>query len=75
MSAQHRAFSYPGMISDANLPSHDYVLFDSDTAGNASLSGNDHVRSNLAVVANVDEVVDFRTALNSCFVEGSTINC
>jgi hypothetical protein len=62
------------MIAYAHLAGHNHIVFDGHAAGKAGLRGDDYILSDLAVVADVDEVVDFRSAADSCFVQGSAVN-
>src|ERR1039457_4744971 len=65
LAADHGSGFDAGVIADADLASHDDVVFDGDAAREAGLGGDDYVLSDLAVVANVDEVVDLRALADS----------
>src|ERR1700693_5377513 len=62
------------MFADADLAAENDILFDGDTAGEAGLRGDHHVFSDLAVVADVYEVVDFRASANAGCIQGSAVD-
>src|ERR1700691_4390805 len=51
LASQQRAGFYAGMIADAYLSSHDYVVFDSDAAGESGLRGDVYIFADVDVVA------------------------
>src|ERR1700733_10864527 len=63
------------MFADANLPAEHNVFFYRDTSGEPSLRGDDDVFSDLAVVPNVHQIVDFRASSDASCVQGSAIDC
>jgi len=53
LASNHGAGFYAGVIANADLSSHDDIVFDGDAAGEAGLGGDDYVFADLAVVAYV----------------------
>jgi hypothetical protein len=56
--AQHCAGFNARFVAYADLPTDDRMVFDDDSAGEPSLSGNDHSSSDAAIVRDVDQVVE-----------------
>src|SRR5207245_5682989 len=63
-----------GALPDAHLGSENDVFFDYDTARKTGLRGNHHVFSDLAVVADVDQVVDLGAAPDAGDFQGSAVD-
>jgi hypothetical protein len=74
LASNHRSGFYAGVIADADLPSHDNIVFDGDAAGEAGLSGDYNVLPDLTVVADVDQVIDFCAATDAGFVERAAVD-
>lgn len=74
MSSDHSAGFDAGVVANADLSSHDDVVFDRDAAGEAGLGGDDYIFSELAVVADVNEIIDFCALADASFVEGSAVD-
>src|SRR5208282_1523993 len=74
LASDHRAGFYASVIADADLSAHDYVVFDGDAAREAGLRGDNDVLADLAVVADMHEVIDLCAAADASFVERAAIN-
>ena len=62
------------MFADANLSAKHDIFFYRNTAGKACLGGDYHIFSDLAVVANVNQIIDFRASPDAGCVEGSAVD-
>ena len=62
------------MIAKTNLAADDAVIFDRDTAANPGLRGNHYALSDVAVVSDMDHVVELRSFTNSRTTERATID-
>src|ERR1700688_1062764 len=62
------------MLSDADLPAEHNVVLDDDAAGKTSLRGDHYIFSEEAVVADMHQVVDLRSAPNAGFVERAAVD-
>jgi hypothetical protein len=62
------------VLANADLSAQDHVVLHHDAAGKAGLGCYYDVFANLAVVADVDQIVDFRAAANARDFERATIN-
>lgn len=74
MASDHGSRLDAGVVADADLSSHDDVVFDGDATGETGLGGDDYVFSELAIVADVDEVVDFCALANASFIESAAVD-
>lgn len=62
------------MIANADLPTHDHVVFDGNAAGKAGLRGDHDVFADLDVVANVHQVVNLRAAADARLIQRTAID-
>src|SRR5579859_2750770 len=62
------------MFADADLSADDNVIFYGYAAGKSSLSGDNHVLAELAVVADMNQVVDLRAATNARRLQRAAID-
>ena len=74
MPAQHDAFFDAGVFADAHLATEHDVFLDHDAAGEAGLRSNHYIFPNLAVVPDVNQVVDLGAAPDASDFERSTID-
>ncbi len=74
LTAQNYAGTYMHMLADADLAGDDRAIADGTGAGDAGEGDENDVFSDVAVVADMNEVVDFCAAADACFGEGSTVN-
>ena len=74
MASNHRAGFDAGVIAYTDLSSHDDIIFDGDTAGEAGLGGDNYVFSDLTVVANVDQIVDLCALADSGFIQRAAVD-
>ena len=74
MASDHDAFSYVSVLADADLAPEDDVVLDSDAARESRLRGDDDVLADLAVVADVDEVVYLRPATDARGFERAAVD-
>src|SRR5262245_22190202 len=57
--SNHGARLHSRVIAKPNLPANHRVVFDGDAAADSSLSGDYNTRTDIAVVADMDHVVEF----------------
>src|SRR4051812_49006127 len=62
------------MLANAHLSSDHRVVFDHNAAGKSCLRRDNHVLTNLAVVADVDEIIDLCAATNARGLECAAVN-
>ncbi len=74
MSAQHHSFFDAGVLSEANLAAEHNIFLDDDAAGKTGLRGDHDILSDLAVVADVDQVVDLGAASDARDFKGAAVN-
>ena len=74
MSAQHYTFFDARVFADPHLASQDDILLDHDTAGEPGLSSHHYVISDLAVVSDVHQIVDFSAPPDAGDFERSPID-
>jgi len=74
LGAQDRACLDANMIGNAHLTRHYHAIFQHRAAGKAGLRGDHNVLADLAVVANVHQVVDFCASGYAGCVQCTAIN-
>ena len=74
LSSKHYAFSDAGVLRDAHLPCQNDILLDDNAAGKPTLCGDHNVFPDLAVVADVHQIVDFHAPADASYIEGSAID-
>src|SRR5262245_61816297 len=62
------------MIGNANLSANDDMMAERARSGNSRLRGDNRVCSDLYVVADMDQVVEFHPFGDPCVVERAAIN-
>src|SRR6266446_1656677 len=62
------------MIAKAHLSANDAVVLDNHAAADAGLSGNNHMFADVAVMADVNQIVQLRTAPNARATQGASIH-
>ena len=62
------------MVANTDLPSHNHIVFHDNTAGEPGLRCNDNIFTHLAVVSNVDQVIDLRPATDASGIQSPSIN-
>src|SRR5271166_2049632 len=74
LCSQDRTRLDADVVGNANLASHHDAIFQHRAAGKSGLRGDYNVFSNLAVVGNVYQVVDFRSSTDARHVQGSAVD-
>ena len=74
LGADNHALADADSIRDSDLASENRVFLDDYAARDASLRGDHDILANLAVVADVHEVVDLRPAANARKVERAAVD-
>ena len=62
------------MLSNTDLPAEHSAIFNGDAAGESSLRRNNDVFTDLAVMADVNEIVDLRAATDAGFIQCPAID-
>ena len=62
------------MVGNADLTGKHGISFDGDAAGEAGLSRDHHIFPDLAVVTDVDKIVDFRSPADAGYVERAPVD-
>jgi hypothetical protein len=70
-----RAITDPDVIGQANLAAKNHELTQFAAARHANLADNDAVPSDDAVVADLDQIVDFRPFSDDGVTEGAAVDC
>ena len=73
MSAHHHAFQQTSVLADSNLPAKHDIFLNHNAARKPRLSGHDHVFAQPAVVSDVYQVIDLRSAADALVFK--TIGC
>src|SRR5206468_12138347 len=58
LRANHRAALHPNMIAKAHLSANNAIIFDRHAAADARWCGNDYALTNVAVVTDMDHIVE-----------------
>src|SRR5437667_3465513 len=74
LSSNHGAVFQFAAFAESRLPSDDNILADDTRTGKSHLRGHDGVRANLAVVANVHQVVEFHALGDARVIERTAVN-
>ena len=74
LPSDHCTRSDVGFLPDADLSSHDDVVFDDDASGKARLSCNDDVSSDSTAMPDVHQVVEFRALSDHGLFERRPVN-
>ena len=74
MSAEHHSFFDVGTLSEADLAAEHNIFLDDDAAGKTGLRGDHDVLSDLAIVADVDQVVDLGAASDARDFKGAAVD-
>lgn len=74
MPPEHHSFANAGMLANPDLPAEYRSILNDDAAGKARLGCDDDVFTNLAIVSDVNQVVDLRSAPDSGLIEGAPID-
>ena len=74
MSPQHHAFFDARVLADAYLAADNDILLDYNAAGEAGLRGDHDILSYLAIVADVNKVVDLRAAADAGNFQRATVD-
>lgn len=70
----HHALSNLDMVGKGGLPRHHHVIARGTRAGNPHLAGHDIVLADLAVMGDLDEIVDFRALANARGLKSPSID-
>src|SRR5438309_10139462 len=62
------------MLANPDLPTTHRSIIHNDAAGKPRLRCDDDIFANVAIVSDVNQVVDLRSAPDSCLIEGAAIN-
>jgi hypothetical protein len=62
------------MLANPDLPAQYRSILNNDAAGKASLRRDDDILANIAIVPDVNQVIDLRSAPDSRLIEGSAID-
>ena len=74
LATQHHSFFDAGVFADAYLAAEHDIFLDHDTAGEAGLCGDHHIFPDLAVVPDVNQVVDLGAAPDASHFESTPID-
>src|SRR6059036_2905397 len=74
LRSQNRTFFDAHMVGDAYLTTDYNIIFHHGAAGEPGLRRDDHIFSNLYVVANMHQVVDLRPAPDARYIQRSAVN-
>ena len=74
LAAEHDSRFNARVFADADLAAEHHAILNSNATGEAGLRGNDDIFADLAIVADVDQVIDFRAAANARFVQRAAID-
>ncbi len=74
LPSEHHAFPDVCMFAHAHLATDNDIVFDGDAAGKSCLCRNDDVLADLAVVADVHQVVYLRAAANAGGLKRTAVN-
>src|SRR5579864_7553547 len=74
LTAEHHSLFDAGVLSNADLAPQHHAVLNHDAAREAGLGRNHNVFAELAVVADVDQVVDLRASTDARFVERAAVD-
>ena len=74
MAAEHHSFANAGMLANPDLPPEYRSILDDYAAGKAGLRGDNDILADLAIVPDVNQVIDLRSAPDSGLIEGAAID-
>src|SRR6478735_6346569 len=74
LTAQNYAGTYMHMLADADLAGDDRAIADGTGTGDAGEGDENDVFSDVAVMADMNEVVDFCATSDACFGEGAAVD-